>query len=37
MPESDTIHNDALPLTVESLAEQLAASGAQTVVQIYIE
>ncbi len=25
MPESDTIHDDAQPLTVESLAEQFAA------------
>lgn len=35
MPESDTIHPDTLPLTVESLAEQLAACGLaaeQTVV-----
>src|SRR5574341_1575649 len=27
MPEADTIHPDALPLTVDSLAEQFAACG----------
>jgi len=34
MSESDTIHPDALPLTVESLAEQWAAYGLAGMIQL---